>query len=72
MKKGFTLIELLAVIVILSIIALIATPIILNVVEKASKNSFKVTCTEVYDAYEKYIFEEEINGNSEICSLFDF
>ena len=31
-KRGFTLIELLAVIVILSIIALIATPIILNVI----------------------------------------
>ena len=35
MKKGFTLIELLAVIIILAIIALIATPIILNVVEDA-------------------------------------
>ena len=32
MKKGFTLIELLAVIVILAIIALIATPIILNII----------------------------------------
>ena len=34
-NKGFTLIELLAVIVILAIIALIATPIILNVIDKA-------------------------------------
>ena len=33
MKKGFTLIELLAVIVILAIIALIAAPIILNIIE---------------------------------------
>ena len=33
-KKGFTLIELLAVIVILAVIALIATPIILNIIEK--------------------------------------
>ena len=32
-KKGFTLIELLAVIVILAVIALIATPMILNVIE---------------------------------------
>ena len=32
MKKGFTLIELLAVIVILAIIALIATPVILNII----------------------------------------
>ena len=34
-SKGFTLIELLAVIVILAVIALIATPIILNLIEKA-------------------------------------
>src|SRR5574344_1764761 len=35
MKKGFTLIELLAVIVILAIIALIATPIVMNLIGKA-------------------------------------
>lgn len=34
-KKGFTLIELLAVIVILAVIALIATPIIMNIIEDA-------------------------------------
>ena len=39
MKKGFTLIELLAVIIILAIVALIATPIILDVVEDARKSS---------------------------------
>ena len=38
-KKGFTLIELLAVIVILAIIALIATPIILKVIEDAKKSA---------------------------------
>ena len=38
-QKGFTLIELLAVIVILAIIALIATPIILNIVSKARKSA---------------------------------
>ena len=38
-SKGFTLIELLAVIVILAIIALITTPIILNVIEDSRKNS---------------------------------
>ena len=39
-KNGFTLIELLAVIVILAIIALIATPIILGIVEDAKKDAF--------------------------------
>ena len=38
-KKGFTLIELLAVIVILAIIALVATPIILNMINNARKSA---------------------------------
>jgi len=38
-KKGFTLIELLAVIVILAIIALIATPIILGIIRDSRDNS---------------------------------
>lgn len=40
-KKGFTLIELLTVIAILAIILLIAAPTILNVLDKAKKNTFK-------------------------------
>lgn len=38
-KKGFTLIELLAVIVILAIIALIATPIILGIINDAKEDA---------------------------------
>ena len=38
-KNGFTLIELLAVIVILAIIALIATPIILGIINDAREES---------------------------------
>ena len=38
-NKGFTLIELLAVIVILAIIALIATPIILGIIDDAGKGA---------------------------------
>ena len=37
--KGFTLIELLAVIIILAIVALIATPIVLNVIDKAKESA---------------------------------
>lgn len=40
-KNGFTLIELLAVIVILAIIALIATPIVLGIIEDARDNAKK-------------------------------
>lgn len=39
--KGFTLIELLAVIVILAVIALIATPIIMNVINDAKEGANK-------------------------------
>ena len=38
-KKGFTLIELLAIIVILAIIAVITVPIILNIVDDATRNA---------------------------------
>lgn len=38
-RKGFTLIELLAVIAIMSVIALVATPIIINIIEDAKENS---------------------------------
>ena len=47
MKKGFTLIELLAVIVILAIIALIATPIVLNIISD-SKKSAELRSAEMY------------------------
>ena len=51
-KKGFTLIELLAVIVILAIIALIATPIILNMINKARLNAAKSSTLGFIDAIE--------------------
>ena len=46
-KKGFTLIELLAVIVILAIIALIATPIVLSIIND-SKESSQLRSAEMY------------------------
>lgn len=54
-KKGFTLIELLAVIVILAIIALIATPIILGVIDDAKRGAAKSSALGYIDAVEKYI-----------------
>ena len=39
-KKGFTLIELIAVVVIMSIIAIIATPNIINMIDKGKKDQY--------------------------------
>jgi type IV pilus assembly protein PilA len=54
-NKGFTLIELLAVIVILAIIALIATPTILGVIETARQGSAESSALGYIDAVEKQI-----------------
>ena len=64
-KKGFTLIELLAVIVVLAIIALIATPTILGVIEKAKKGSFKNSVYGIIDSANIYLTENiELNGQN--------
>ena len=49
-KKGFTLIELLAVIVILAVIALIATPLIMNVIDEAKKGAANNSANGVIEA----------------------
>ena len=51
-KRGFTLIELLAVIVILAIIALIATPIVMNTIEKSKKSAAERSADNYIDAVE--------------------
>ena len=66
MKKGFTLIELLAVIVILAIIALIATPIILGVIDKAKIGSAEQSVNGYIDAIENYVVLNELSGESTI------
>lgn len=53
MKNGFTLIELLAVIVILAIIALIATPIVLGIINDSKKSANRVSATYIVDAVEQ-------------------
>ena len=54
-RKGFTLIELLAVIVILAVIALIATPLILNVIETAKKGAAEQSANGYIKAVEDHI-----------------
>ena len=63
-NKGFTLIELLAVIVILAIIALIATPTILGVVEDARKGAAESSILGWIDAVEKQGMINELDEST--------
>ena len=67
-KKGFTLIELLAVIVILAVIALIATPIVLNLIETSRKGAFTRSAEGVLKASKLYYTSSllKIDAPSEI------
>lgn len=53
-KKGFTLIEVLAVLLILSIIALITTPIIINVINNSKENAFIQDVNSLVDSIRTY------------------
>ena len=61
-RKGFTLIELLAVIVILSVIALITTPMILNIIEETRKKASIESVNGILDAAEKYEITSMLEG----------
>ena len=65
-KKGFTLIELLAVIVILAIIALIATPIILNMINNAKKSAAVDSAYGYIEAIENYQALAMLRGNDKL------
>ena len=76
-KNGFTLIELLAVIVILAIIALIATPRIMAAIEEARTNSFKNSVYGIVKAgellyAESVMSEEALPRNENILDQIDF
>ncbi len=63
-EKGFTLIELLAVIVILAVIALIATPLIMGVIDDARKGSAKNGAYGYVKALENTIATEMIKDTT--------
>ena len=72
MKKGFTLIELLAVIIILAIVALIAIPIILNVVDDARISAGRSEASMIYSGINNYCatsaMKNQLNGTTDICT----
>ena len=71
-KKGFTLIELLAVIIILAIIALIATPIILNVIGDARKSAGKSEAEMILSGVNNYCatsaMKNQLDKTEDICA----
>ena len=70
-KKGFTLIELLAVIVILAVIALIATPLIMNVINDAKRSSVRDSAYGFLKAAETYFAQEQIKDPTYKGETFD-
>ena len=62
-KKGFTLIELLAVIVVLAIIVLIATPIVMNTIKNVQKGAAERSSDNYIDAVETAVATERLSGN---------
>ena len=65
-KKGFTLIELLAVIIILAVIALIATPIVLNVIDNARKSANKDSAYGLLDSAKLYYMESLLDESKSL------
>ena len=61
-KRGFTLIELLAVIVVLAIIALIATPIVMNVIKNANMGAAERSADNYVKAVETLIATNQLDG----------
>ena len=70
-KNGFTLIELLAVIVILAIIALIATPIILGIIKDSKEESNKRSIEMYAKAIENANAKQQLDGSLGIIGKFD-
>lgn len=68
-NKGFTLIELLAVIVILSIIALIATPMVLNTIDDARKGAAQSSAYTYIKEVETKIALNMMNGSNNAPTL---
>ena len=65
-RKGFTLIELLAVIVILSVIVLITTPMILGVIEKSKKGAAESSAYGYLESLDEVMVTEEIISGKSI------
>jgi len=66
MKKGFTLIELLAVIIVLAVIALIATPIVLDVIDSAKLKAFEESAYGIMETVKLKNYDSMLEKNDKI------
>jgi len=64
MKKGFTLIELLAVIVVLAILALIVTPIVLNIIENVQRGADERSIEQYAKVMQTTFYEMQVKDPS--------
>ena len=62
-KKGFTLIELLAVIVILAVLALVASTNVFNILDNARRGSFRTEFLSLLEAAQTTAQVDMMNGN---------
>ena len=62
MRKGFTLVELLAVIAIISMVAVITTPIIINVIENSRRQAAEASAKGYARAVEQALLNVELGG----------
>ncbi len=69
--KGFTLIELLAVIVILAVIALIATPTILSMIDKSRKGAAEQSMLAYVNTIEKELLLDNMKHSTLQFGIFD-
>ena len=68
-KKGFTLVELLAIIVILAIITLIATPIVKDSIANSKEQALKETINSIERAAYNYGYQNDIGYSTEYKKL---
>ena len=72
-KKGFTLVELLAVIVVLAVVAIITVPVVLNVIDKVKKESYKDSVYGIMESGKIYLAShmDSISEKEEITFTCD-
>lgn len=68
-KNGFTLVELLAVVILISLLAVIITSRITSPVNKSKKSTYYASTTSLIKRLEEYYFEQKLKGTLESCTF---